>query len=122
MTPITQLNPVEFAGRLVGTVIEDAGHVQEDGQHHEVRRPSVHVPDQQTERHRGLQDVDVVPRLGRCRAVEEHQEDAGDRQQNEEKEAEPAEAQGVADLHRVTLHLHRVQVVEHRVHDHVPDR
>jgi hypothetical protein len=51
--------------------------------------------------------------------VEEHQEDAGDGQQDEQEEAEPAEAQGVAHLHGVPLHLDRVQVVQHRVHDHV---
>ena len=52
-------------------------------------------------------------------AVEEHQEDAGDGQQDEEEEAETTEAQGVTDLDRVTLHLHRVEVVQHAVHDHV---
>ena len=63
--------------------------------------------------------VDVVPGLRGGGPVEEHQEDAGDREQDEEEEAEPAEAERVADLHRVALHLHRVQVVQHRVHDHV---
>ena len=35
------------------------------------------------------------------------------------KKRQAAEAQRVADLHRVPLHLHRVQVVQHVVHDHV---
>ena len=35
------------------------------------------------------------------------------------KKLQAAEAQRVADLDRVALHLHRVQVVQHRVHDHV---
>ena len=51
--------------------------------------------------------------------VEEHQEDARDGEQDEQEEAEPAEAQRVADLDRVPLHLHRVEVVQHAVHDHV---
>ena len=60
----------------------------------------------------------IVPPSGSV-AVEEHQEDAGDRQQDEQEEGQAAEAQRVADLDGVTLHLHRVQVVQHRVHDHV---
>ena len=32
-------HPVELAGRLVGAVVEDAGHVQEHRQHHQVRAP-----------------------------------------------------------------------------------
>jgi len=38
---------------------------------------------------------------------------------DQEEEAQPAGAQRVAHLHRVPLHLHRVKVVEHAVHDHV---
>jgi len=104
-------HPVEFTGRLVRTVIEDAGHMEEHREHHQVGRPSVHIPDQQAEGHAVLQRVDVIP--GRCggRPVEEHQEDAGDRQQDEQEEGQTAEAQRVADLDGVTLHLHRVQVV-----------
>src|SRR4051812_46769911 len=98
-------DPVELSGRLVGPVVEDAGHVQEHAEDHEVGRPAVHVPYQQPEGDRGLQRVDVVPRLRRGRSVEEHQEDARDRQQDEQEEAEPAEAQRVADLDRVPLHL-----------------
>ena len=112
-------HPVELPRRLVGAVVEDARHVQEHRQHHQVGAPSVHVPHQQPERHRRLQVGDVVPGRRRLRPVEEHQEDAGDRQQDEQEEAEPAEAQRVADLDRVALHLDRVQVVQHRVHDHV---
>ena len=66
-----------------------------------------------------MQCVDVSPCLRRGGAVEEHQENTRDGQQNEEEKAQAAEAQGVADLDRVSLHLHRVKVVEHAVHDHV---
>ena len=112
-------HPVELTRRLVGAVVEDARHVEEHRQHHQVGAPAVHVADQQPERHRRLQVGDVVPRRRRLRPVEEHQEDAGDGQQDEQEEAEPTEAQRVADLDRVALHLDRVQVVQHRVHDHV---
>jgi hypothetical protein len=54
-------------------------------------RPSVHVAYEQAEGDRRLQRVDVGPGLGRGGPVEEHQEDAGDRQQDEEEEAEAAE-------------------------------
>src|SRR3954451_898947 len=39
-------HPVELPRRLVGAVVEDACHVQEHRQDHEVGRPSVHVPHQ----------------------------------------------------------------------------
>ncbi len=66
-----------------------------------------------------MQLVDVLPCLGFRRPVEEHQEDARDREHDEEEERQPTEAQRVADLHGMALHLHRVQVVQQRVHDHV---
>ena len=61
----------------------------------------------------------VAPRRGGRRPVEEHQEDAGDGEQDEQEERQAAEAQRVRHLHRVPLHLHRVKVVQHVVHDHV---
>ena len=42
-----------------------------------------------------------------------------DRFQDEQEEAQAAQAQGVAHLHGVALHLHWVEVVQHAVHDHV---
>ena len=112
-------HPVELTRRLVGAVVEDARHVQEDRQHHEVRGPSMHVSHKRTERHRRLEVLHVRVRVGDGRPVEEHQEDAGDREQDEQEERQAAEAQRVGDLHRVPLHLHRVKVVQHVVHDHV---
>ena len=112
-------DPVELARRLVRAVVEDAAHVQEHGEHHEVRAPSMHVAHERAEPHRGLELLHVAPRERFGRPVEEHQEDAGDGEQDEQEEAQPAEAERVADLHRVPLHLHRVQVVQHVVHDHV---
>ena len=112
-------HPVELTRRLVRAVVEDAAHVQEHGEHHEVRGPSMHVSHERAERHRGLEVLHGVPRIGRGRPVEEHQEDAGDRQQDEEEERQAAEAQRVGHLHRVPLHLHRVKVEQHVVHDHV---
>ena len=112
-------DPIELTGRLIGPVVEDPGHVQEDGQHHEVGRPPVHVADQQAESDGGLQGLDVIPGLRSGRPVEEHQKNTGDREVYEQEEAETTQAEGVADLHRMALHLHRVEVVQHAVHDHV---
>ena len=44
-------DPVELARRLVGPVVEDPHHVQEDEEDHEVGAPAVDVPGQQPERH-----------------------------------------------------------------------
>ena len=79
----------------------------------------MHVANQETEGDRGLQRRDVVPGLRRGRSIKEHQEDARHSEQDEQEEAQAAETQRVADFDRVTLHLHRMKVVEHAVHDHV---
>src|SRR5438270_3587117 len=100
---------VELPWGLVGDVVEDQGIVQEHRQHHQVGGPAVHVPDEQAEGHRRLEGLDVVPRLGRGGPVEEHQEDPGHRQDDEQEERQSSEAERVADLDRVALHLHRVK-------------
>ncbi len=66
-----------------------------------------------------MQRLNVLPSICCRRSIEEHQENAGNREQNEQEEAESAEAQCVTDLYCVTLYLHWVQVVQHLVHDHV---
>ena len=47
-------DPVEFARRLVGAGVKHARHVQDDHQHHRVRRPAMHVARELAERHRQL--------------------------------------------------------------------
>lgn len=79
----------------------------------------MHISNQESECHGGLQVGNVIPRCGCFWPVEEHQEDACHGEKNEEEEAEATEAQRVADLHCVALHLHWVKVIEHRVHNHV---
>ena len=39
--------------------------------------------------------------------------------ENKQKEAEPTKAERVADFHCVTLHLHRVKVIQDAIHDHI---
>ncbi len=81
--------------------------------------PAVHVAHEQPEGHRRLELVDAVPGVRRGRLVEEHQEDAGHREQHEQEERQTAQTERVGDLHGVPLHLHRVQVVQQAVHDDV---
>ena len=113
-------HPVELARRLVGAVVEDAAMCRKT---ESTMRCAAHRCMLRTSE----PNVTAVSRF--CtfastpsvdgRPVEEHQEDAGDRQQDEQEERQAAEAQRVGDLHRVPLHLHRVKVVQHVVHDHV---
>ena len=112
-------DPVELSGGFVGAVIEDSCHVEKYGQHHQMGGPAVHVAHQQTEGDGAFQGGDVVPCGHGVGAVEEHQEDAGDGQQDEQEEAETAEAEGVAHSHGVAFHLHGVEVIEDAVHDHI---
>ena len=79
----------------------------------------MHISNKKTERHRRLQRLNVLPCCSTCGTVEEHQENACNSEQNEQEEAEATEAQCVTDLDCVTLYLHWVQVIEHRVHDDV---
>ena len=110
-------HPVELARRLVGPVVEDPNHVQEDRQHHQVRGPSVHVADEGAECHRVLDGEDVLVGAAHRRDVEEHQVQAGHRQHQEQEEADPSQAEGVRVSHGVPLYAHRVQVQEDVVHD-----
>ncbi len=113
-------HPVELARRLVGARVEDTSHVQRDRQHHEVGSPPVEVPHQIPEEHTGADRLHVLVRDGAAQVghgpVEEHQEDAGERQQHEEEERETTEAERVGELQAVPLHLRGVQVVQHVVH------
>ena len=113
-------DPVELARRLVRARVEHARHVQRHAEHHQVGTPSVEVPDEVPQEHGrpdalhvgvGLPAADVGHR-----PVEEHQEDAGDREQDEQEERQAAQAERVGQLQPVALHLHRVEVVQHVVH------
>ena len=114
ITPTIQLNS---RGGLVRARVEHAHHVQEDRDDHAVRRVPVQVPQQQAERDDRLEVLHVLVRHRRGRAVVEHQQDAGHRQQQEQEEREAAEAERVGDLQALTSNPHRVQVqkdvVEH---------
>ena len=88
-------HPVEFARLLVGAGEEHAAHVQEDHRHHAVRRPAVHVAQEDAERHRAAQVEHAVVGLGGRRHVVEHQQDAGHHQDHEQEERDQAEAERV---------------------------
>ena len=115
-------DPVELARRLVGAVVEDPHHVQEDEEDHQVSGPPMDIPGQQPEGHFALDRQDVRIGLGRRRHVEEHQVDAGDRQDEEQEEAQAAQAERVGELDGVLPDANRVDVQEHVVHDRIRPR
>ena len=115
-------DPVELTRRLVGPVVEDPHHVQEDEEHHQVGGPPVDVPGQKPERDRALDVQDVRVGLVGRRHVEEHQVHAGDRQHEEEEERQAAQAERIGELHGVLADAHRVDVQEDVVHDRVRAR
>ena len=105
-------HPVELARLLVGAGVEHAHEMQRDDEHHEVRRPAVHVPDQLPEAHAGLQVLHVAVRRADRRRVHEHQVDAGDEQDAEEHRRDEAEPERVAHAQHALRDLDRVHVQE----------
>ena len=91
-------DPVELARLLVGAGVEDANEVQRDDEHHQVRRPAVHVPDELSESDAGLQVLHVAVGRADRRRVHEHEVHAGDEQDAEEHCGDEAEAQRVAQV------------------------
>ena len=75
---------------------EDAQHVQKHHQHHQVRRPAVLVAQQPAEPDDVVDVLDAPVGLLGGRHVEEHQQHAGDRQDQEEEGGDGAEPQAVA--------------------------
>ncbi len=113
-------HPVELPGRLVRAGVEHPGHVEGHREHHEVGPPSMDVPDQVAEDH-AVSDVQHVRVRGggadvRGGAVEEHQVDAGHRQQDEQEERQSAQAERVGQLQPVSFDLDGVKVVHDVVH------
>ena len=84
--------------------------MQEHGEHHEVRSPSMHISYQESKCHGGLQIGNVIP-LQLLWPVEEHQEDARHGEKDKEEETQAAKAQRVTDLDGMALHLHWVKVI-----------
>ena len=85
---------------------------QEHGQHHEMRAPAVDVPDEPPG---GNDEVDVLHRLigeVRTRLVVDHQEDAGDREDDKGGGKDQPEAEGVGEPQRVTVDTDALQVEE----------
>ena len=79
----------------------------------------MHVANKQPKAHLCVQRLYIAPRSRSRRAIKEHEENARNRQQNKQKEAESTKAERVADFHCVTLHLHRVKVIQDAIHDHI---
>ncbi len=105
-------DPVELAGFLVGTGVEDAHEMERDDEHHEVRRPAVHVADQLPEAHAGLQVLHVAVRGTDRRCVDEHQVYARHEQYPEEHHGDEAEPERVAHAQDAPGDLDGVHVQE----------
>ena len=65
--------PVELARRLVAARQHHAEHMQPGRDHHQVRRPSMHVPEEFAERHVAFKVENVAVSLSLRRMVVEHQ-------------------------------------------------
>ncbi len=105
-------HPVELARLLVRAGVEHAHEVQRDDEHHEVRRPAVHVADQLPEADAGLQVLHVAVRAVDRRRVHEHQVHAGDEQDAEQHRGDEPEPERVADPQHALRDLDRVHVQE----------
>ena len=105
-------HPVEFPRLLVSAGEEHAAQVQEHDGHHAVRRPAVHIAQEDAEGHRAAQVQHAVVRLRGGGHVVEHQEHAGDHQNQKQEERHQPQPQRVEGPQRVAIDLHRVHVQE----------
>src|SRR6266536_2813640 len=107
----------EYPARFVPTV---TAQMQRHGEHHQVGTPSVHVPDQVAEEHPGPDGLHVVVRHGvpqlRRGAIEEHQVDTSDGEQDEQEERESTQAERIGEFQAMSFDLYRVKVVQDVVH------
>ena len=84
-------DPVEFARRAVCAAIEDLEHVREDQEDHQLRRPAVQIPEKESRRYDKLQVLHVGVGLRHGRVVVEHEQNAGDDQDQERPEGQRAQ-------------------------------
>ncbi len=70
--------------------------MQEDHRDHGVRGPAVHVAQDNAEGHRTAQVKHAVVGLRGRRHIIEHEQDAGDREDDEEEKADQPQAHGVS--------------------------
>ncbi len=104
--------PVKLARLLVRTGEKDTEHVQPDRNHHQVRRPAMHVAQQLAERNIVLEIEHVAKRLHLAGVVIKHQHHAGQREHNKQVERDSAHTPGVAVTHCVPINFRRMQMQE----------
>ena len=111
-------HPVELPRRPVGAGVKYPDHMQKGEHHHSVRSPSVQVPQDLAIEDKGKGLHIEVGSFGR-RRVMEHEEDAGDRQDDEEKAGNSTETERVGKSYTMSFHLHRKDVKEKvMIHEH----
>ena len=86
--------------------------MQEDHADHAVRGPAVHVAQERAEGHRAAQVEHAVVGLRGGRHVVEHQQNAGDHQNQEQEERHQPEPDCVERAQRVPVHFDRMDVQE----------
>ena len=85
---MTQLNS---RGVRIRAAIEDLEHVREDQEDHQLRRPAVQIPEKESRRYDKLQVFHVRVGLRHRRVVVEHEQNAGDDQDQERPEGQRAQ-------------------------------
>ena len=104
--------PVELPGRLVRSGQEDPHHVQHHRDDHRMRAPPVQLA-HDPQRHVLAQADDIGIGVLERGPVVEHEEDAGERQDEKQEETQPAHAPGVPQPHTRFPKAYRVEVKEH---------
>ena len=104
--------PIEFARLLVRAGKKDAEHVQLDGDDHQVGSPAMHIAQQFAEGHVVLEVEHVAKGLHFAGMVVEHQQHAGEREDDEQIKSDATHAPGVAVADGVTIDFGRMQMQE----------
>src|SRR5208337_294726 len=91
-------HPVELAWSSVRTAIENLEHVREDKEDHQLRRPAVQIPEEKSRRYDKLQVLHVGVGLRHRRVVVQHEQNAGDDQDEERPEGQRAQKPSGAEV------------------------
>jgi hypothetical protein len=103
-------DPVEFAGSAIRAPIEDFEHVREDQEDHQLCRPAMQVAEKESGRYDKLQVLHVGVCLGHGGMVVQHEQNAGDDQDQERSERQRAQVPRSAEAHHALAHLCREEM------------
>ena len=106
-------DPVEFARCAISATIEDLEHVREDQEYHQLRRPAMQIAQKQSRRNHKLQILHVSISLRHRRMVIQHQQNAGDNQDEKRPQRKRAQVPRCAEAHHPFANLGREQMEEY---------